>query len=307
MAGAAAHRMTLASLIRVSAGLALAAALTTGPASAGRQGVTEVGLRVTVSDESSRYLTGLDAGNFSVSEADAEQQVISVTPLGDVPVSYTLLLDTSNSLEERLARAQAVAIDLVRRLGAQDAASVYAFNNRIVRVQDFTGDAARLERAIGSARRNGATALHHALYVTLKELQTLAARDPAAARRHAMVVLSDGVDTASLITYETVRDLARAADVTLYAVGLDSAYSRGQSRLGALAEETGGRAFAPRGPDDLSAIGGQIVSDLAGQYLLRYVPSDPPRDGGWRRVDVRVDVPGATVRAKRGYFGPRTR
>jgi Ca-activated chloride channel homolog len=275
-----------------------------------RAGVEMVSLNVTVTDQQNRYLTDLEASDFSVIEDGARQQITYFNRTS-LPVALSLLIDSSASMEQRMAVAQDAAIGFAKKLRPQDLAQVVDFDTRVEILQDFTSDASALEKAIRATQAGGSTSLHNALYISLKELAKVRAKSDDDVRRRAVVVLSDGEDTSSLVTYEEVLDLAKRSATTIYTIGLqtrDSALSKGfreaEFVLRHLAEDTGGRVFFPQRADDLADIYGVIADELASQYVLGYASTNQKRDGAWRRLNVQVNRPGSTARTKRGYYAP---
>jgi Ca-activated chloride channel family protein len=136
-------------------------------------------------------------------------------------------------------------------------------------------------------------------------------------RRQAIVLLSDGQDTTSVIPYEDVLDLAKRSEVVIYAIALqdkpdgtgrnDSSWKENQYVLGQLTTSTGGKAFAVTDPTTLPMIYAQIADELSNQYTIGYASKSTRRDGAWRRILVRVTRPNMTARTKAGYFGPSAR
>jgi len=230
-----------------------------------------------------------------------------------LPIALALLVDTSASMENRLPIAQEAAIGFARRLRAQDLAEVIDFDSRVIVLQGFTNKAAELEAAIRKTSAGGSTSMYNAIYIALKDLKKAVATNTDEIRRQAIVVLSDGEDTSSLLPFEEVLDLAKRSETAIYAIGLRSSESTSSGAKGfkeaefvlrQLAQETGGRAFFPTQVTDLNAIYGQIADELSSQYTVGYTSKNPKRDGAWRRVVVRVSRPGATSRTKLGYFAP---
>ena len=212
---------------------------------------------------------------------------------------------------QRLATAQEAAVGFARKLRPQDLAQVVDFDTRVEILQDFTSDAAALEKAIRSAEAGGSTSMYNALYISLKELAKIKAKSDDDVRRRAVVLLSDGEDTSSLVSFEEVLDLAKRSATTVYSIGLqskDTGFSKGfreaEFVLRQLAQETGGRAFFPQRVEDLAGIYGVIADELASQYTLGYASTNAKRDGGWRRLTVQTNRQGTTARTKRGYFAP---
>jgi VWFA-related protein len=275
-----------------------------------RAGVEMVSLSVTVLDPQSRYVNDLDAQDFLIYEDGAKQE-ISYFNRTTLPIALSLLLDTSASMEQRMVIAQDAAVGFARKLRPQDLAQVVDFDTRVEILQDFTSDAAAIEKAIRSAEAGGSTSMYNALYISLKELAKIKAKSEEDVRRRAVVLLSDGEDTSSLVSFEEVLDVAKRSATTVYSIGLqskDTGSSKGfreaEFVLRQLAQETGGRAFFPQRVEDLAGIYGVIADELASQYTLGYAATNAKRDGGWRRLTVQTNRPGSTARTKRGYFAP---
>lgn len=277
-----------------------------------RASIDVVSLSVTAVDSAQRYVTDLTRDEFVVIENGTPQQLTFVARTG-VPLALALLIDTSASMEQSLATAQEAAIGFVRQIGPMDLAMVIDFDSRVQTAQSLTNNQAALEAAIRHTTAGGSTALYNAVYITLKELEKVTrTAEPDAQRRRAIIVLSDGDDTSSLVGFDEVLDLASRSDTVIYTIGLGSrealntrgGQQEGQFILRRLAHQTGGRAFFPQHVKDLAAVYGDIREELAGQYWLAYVSNSAQRDGQWRRVSVRVTRPAVTVRTRHGYFAP---
>ena len=277
-----------------------------------RAGVDLVSLNVTVTDGTQagvKYVTGLEQDDFEVFE-DGTKQAVTFFSRVQQPIALAILLDTSNSMEEKIATAQEAAIGFVRRMRKEDAMEVIEFNSQVRIPQPFTSDAAALERAIRQTTVNGSTSLYNAIYVSLRELKKERAQSAEEIRRQAIVVLSDGDDTSSLVEYDEVLNLAKRSETAIYAIGLRQAetgrphFKEAEFVLRQLSQETGGRVFFPSSVTELAKIYEQISEELASQYSIAYTSKNPMRNGAWRRVDVRMTKPGLTARARRGYYGP---
>jgi Ca-activated chloride channel family protein len=273
-----------------------------------RATVDIVSLNVTVVDPQNRYVTDLTESDFTVFE-DGIKQELTYFNRTSLPIALSLLIDTSASMENRLQFAQDAAIGFARKLRQQDLAQVVDFDSRVEVLQDFTNNVDDLERAIRSTSAGGSTSLHNALYISLKELAKIKPRSSDDVRRRAIVVLSDGEDTSSLVTYEEVLELAKRSETALYTIALqakDAPQTKGfreaEFILRQFAQETGGRAFFPSRAEDLKDVYGRIAEELASQYTLGYASKNTRRDGGWRRIVVQVARPQATARTKRGYY-----
>src|SRR5688500_17942460 len=172
-----------------------------------RSGVELVSLNVTVTEGggTGKYLTDLTEKEFEVYEDGAKQKVTFFSRTLQ-PISLALLLDTSASMEERMAVAQEAAIGFAKQLRKEDQAEVIDFDSQVRILSPFTNDAAALEKAIRTTTPNGSTSLYNALYIALKELKRTKAVPTTsdAIRRQAIVLLSDGDDTSSLIEFDQV-------------------------------------------------------------------------------------------------------
>jgi Ca-activated chloride channel family protein len=275
-----------------------------------RATVDMVSLNVTVMDGQNRYITDLDRGDFGVFEDGAKQEITYFNKTS-LPIALSLLLDTSASMEQRMYTAQDAAVGFAKRLRPQDLAQVVDFDTRVEVLQEFTADIAALETAIKATQAGGSTSMFNALYISLKELAKIKAKSDDDVRRRAIVLLSDGEDTSSLVSFEEVLDLAKRSETAIYTIGLqsrESSISKGfreaEFVLRQLAQETGGRAFFPQKAEDLAGIYSVIADELSSQYTLGYAPSNQRRDGAWRRLNVQVSRQGTQARTKRGYFAP---
>lgn len=275
-----------------------------------RTGVDVVSLNVTVMDSASRYITDLEDSEFAVYE-DGVKQDLSFFTRTKLPIALSLLIDTSASMEEKLGTAQEAAIGFAKNLRPQDLASVIDFDSRVEVLQGFTSEMDALDKAIRQTAAGGSTSLYNAIYISLKELKKIKAQSDTDVRRQAIVVLSDGEDTSSLITFEEVLDLAKRSETAIYTIGLrskDPSISRGFKEaefvLRQLAQETGGRSFFPSAVGELAGVYQQIALELSSQYTLGYTSKNQRRDGLWRRVVVRLNRPNVTARAKQGYYAP---
>jgi Ca-activated chloride channel family protein len=276
-------------------------------------GIEVINLNVSVTDARGRYITDLGKPDFAVFE-DGVRQELSIFNHEDIPISLVLMIDTSASMDEKLPTARAAAIRFVGTLRPQDNAQIMQFNDRTTILQDFVADHSKLESAISRTDAAGPTALHNALYVALKELEKL--KTVGELRRRAIVLLSDGEDTASLVSDDQVLDLARKTEINIYAISLrakhmadrsQTKFSQAAHLLTALTSETGGQVHFPNSLSELDAVYDNIAEELRTQYSLGYVSNNPRRDGKWRRIVVRVPTrDDLQIRHKLGYFATAT-
>ena len=297
--------------------LGTAGAFAQGAVSTFKGAVDLVALNVVVMDRQQRFVSGLTAQNFTVYE-DGIPQDLSYFAAGEVPLDLAILLDTSASMMYRLTTAQQAAIGLASALRPIDRLLVMDIKGSANMIAPLSSDLESAKQAIRSTYARGTTALYNGVYLTLKELtkQRKAAND---VRRQAIVVLSDGDDTSSLVSFDDVMDLAKESGISTYTIMLKAknvlpAYGslreghaeQSEFAMKALAQETGGRSFFPREVTELAGIYGTIEQELASQYALGYTSKNGRRDGAYRRVVVRVvDREGVQPRTRAGYVAPR--
>ena len=278
-----------------------------------RAGVEVVSLTVTVTERDGRFVQGLPQDVFSVFEDGVKQEVIFFSGT-QLPTALGLLVDTSASMNERLPMAQQAAIGFVERMRADDILTIVDFDSRAEILQGFTPDREKLTAAIKRTTAGGSTSLYNAVYIALNEFKKIrAANTQQEVRRQAIVVLSDGEDTSSLVPFEEVMELAKRSEVAIYTIGLKEGNGRGRPMGGfsesdfvlkQFAMETGGKSFFPTAASELPAVYAAIADELGAQYTIGYASRNPRRDGRWRRVVVRVERPNTIARTKQGYYGP---
>jgi Ca-activated chloride channel family protein len=276
-----------------------------------RSAIDLVSMNVTVTDSTSKYITDLTEQDFEIFE-DGVKQDLTLFNRTNLPVALSLLIDTSSSMEDRMTTAQDAAIGFVRKLRPTDLGEVIGFDSRAEVLQKFTSNSTELEQAIRKTVAGGSTSLNNALYISLKGLKKIPVKQEEEIRRQAIILLSDGEDTSSLVTFEDVLDLARRSETAIYAIGLMEEGATGQSKgfreatyaLRQLTNDTGGRAFFPADVRSLVTVYGQIYDELSSQYTIGYTSKNPRRDGAWRRLIVRVARPNVQARTKQGYFAP---
>jgi Ca-activated chloride channel homolog len=274
-------------------------------------GIEVINLNLSVTDGRNRYITDLVEKDFAVFE-DGIRQELSLFTHENLPISLSILMDVSASMQEKLPQARAAAIRFTKTLRPQDAAQIVQFNDRATVLQEFTNDLVKLEAAIKKTDAAGPTALHNALYVAIKDLTKL--KRQGELRRRAIIVLTDGEDTASLVSDDQVLELARKSEVNLYCISLRPDRNQDRSRLAfsqaeyvltTLSRESGGQVFFPQSLSELETVYDRIAEELRTQYSLGYVSSNARRDGKWRRIVVRTpDRPDLQIRHKLGYYAP---
>lgn len=263
-----------------------------------------VEIHTTVTDANGRLLPDLPLGAFQILENDVPQE-IKIFRREDAPVSLGLVIDNSASMLLRRAQVAAAALTLVRASNKDDEVFVMTFNDQPELVQDFTHDIGQLEKSLNKIDSRGATAMRDALLLGVEHLNRLAKND-----KKVLLVVTDGEDNSSLENLNHLVRVAQQDGILIYAIGLlagESAKSAALAKrdLDALTLATGGLAFYPAALTEVDDIAAHVARDLRNQYTIAYEPTDSRQDGTFRRIRVTVNVPGAIVKARTGYFaGP---
>jgi Ca-activated chloride channel family protein len=305
-------RLATSSLAVLVAIAARVFAQTPQPPPTFQAGVEVIRLSLSVTDGHNRLISGLSEGDLAVYE-DGVRQDVSFFTREPLPLSVALLVDGSASMEEKLPVAQEAGVRFVATLRPGDLAQVVQFNDRTTILQDFTTDHAALVAALRRTQPSGSTVLYTALYIALKQMRSQG--NPEAPRRRAIVLLTDGEDTASTVDDEQVLELARQADVGVYVIALRGEHALDRQRLAfaqatyfltAVTRDTGGEAYFPSELSELNAVYGRIADELRSQYTVGYVSGNDRRDGKWRRIVVRARARGdLRVRHKLGYYAAK--
>lgn len=278
-----------------------------------RASIDTVPLAVTVTHADGGYVGQLSAGDFQIYD-NGRPQEISVFERGAGPLDAALLIDISGSVFDRFDLVRAAAKGFIATLRPDDRASVIGFQRHLRRLADWTSDHQVLERALGGAFPSGSTALYTALYVALAGFEP-ARTEGAPLRRQVVIVLTDGRDNSSLVSYDAVIEACRRTTVAVYAIRVKE---RGPTLVGRLlgqradrtpeyilgnvARESGGRAFAIEDVRELGRVYGEIATELANQYVLGFVPSPSNDRRPFHTVSVVVPgFPGALARTRLGY------
>jgi Ca-activated chloride channel family protein len=283
------------------------------PTSVFRSGSALVSLNVTVQDPSAKYVAGLQSSDFAVYE-DGVRQDVQFFESNAVPVDLIVLIDTSSSMIDKIDAVHDAASGFLRTLRAGDRGAVVGFADSVSVLQPLTPDHALLEQAVRKTVARGSTAMNNAIYVSLKQFG-LGARQDGNPRRQAIVVLSDGEDTSSLVSVDDVLALARRMGVNIYTVALQSKFlaqsgrryfSEADYAMKTLARETGAQSFFPA-PGELKGVYASIAAELANQYSIGYVPANLRPDGRFRRVVVQIlNRAGLRSRTRPGYTADGT-
>jgi Ca-activated chloride channel family protein len=284
-----------------------------------RSAVEIIPLNVVVTDSRQKFVNGLAADDFAVFE-DGVRQEVSYFAASEAPLDLAIVLDTSASMTERIGFAQQAAVGLLTTLRGRDRVMVVDVKETARIIYQLGADVAAASEAIEDTQASGGTRLFNSLYTTLKELDKERLAHKQDVRRQAIVMLSDGLDTSSLISFEDVLDLAKQSGIAVYTIvikpqalttrrgaAVTPTLDRSDYEMKSLAQDTGALAFFPTEARELKSVYGVIANDLANQYSIAYTPTNARTDGVFRRILVRVaNRPDARARTRSGYIPRRS-
>ncbi|MEP6786834.1 MAG: VWA domain-containing protein [Acidobacteriota bacterium] len=260
-------------------------------------------MNAAVTDQAGKAVSGLNAKLFHVFE-DGTEQTIQSFETEETPFAAVILIDTSGSMEQRLALARAAAIQFLGGLRRNDVAAIYNFDRKVDLVQDFSNTHDMLDRFY-DLRADGMTVLNDAI---CQASEVLSKRPE---KRRAIIVLSDGADTQSKNSEDKALRAALAVNATIYSVDMsapdlkpvEKAANRGA--LKSFADKTGGKYVETPGGVAMREAFSQIVEELGQQYTLAYEPSNTKKDGKWRAIRLVINRPNLTIRTRKGYNAPK--
>jgi Ca-activated chloride channel homolog len=251
-----------------------------------------VDVLVTDRDTGSAVL-GLEPSDFDVRDNGVAQQVDLVS-FEQIPLNVVFALDMSESVSgNRLDQLREASAGLLGALTRDDQAGLVTFTQRVVLGSKLTKDLARVREAMAPLNDVGDTSIIDATYAAMM----LGESDVG---RGLVIVFSDGVDTASWLTADTVLNTAKRSDVVVYAVSVQSRLK--PEFLRDLTSATGGRLYEIEKTANLSKVFLGVLEEFRRRYLISYTPNGVDR-GGWHKLDVNIKGKKAVVKARPGYLG----
>ncbi len=264
-------------------------------------------VNVTVTDPLNRLVTGLEKENFVLAEEN-RLQAIRTFSSEDAPISLGVIFDMSGSMANKIEKSRAAVVEFFKTANPEDEFFLITFSDKPEVLADFTNSIEDIQGKLIYTVPKGRTALLDAVYLGITKM-----RDAKHSRK-ALLIISDGGDNRSRYTDSEIKSLVREADVQIYAVGLFDAYSaspeeqRGPFTLAAITDITGGRTITINNVNELSDVATKIGVELRNQYVLGYRPTDPVRNGKYRKIKVKLlppkGLPQLNVHAKTGYYAP---
>jgi Ca-activated chloride channel homolog len=290
------------------------------------QTVNLVDVLFTVLNRRNKLVPDLEKDDFKVWDDKSPESIRYFSRQTDLPLRIGLLMDTSNSIRDRLKFEQDAATSFLFSVlrHNRDQAFVMTFDDEPSILQGFTDDAGRLRDEIVKTRAGGGTAVYDAIYDACQKELSHPPRpllDQPDVVRRVMILISDGDDNLSNHTRSEAIEMAQRYSVVIYTISTSTQWiqlsqtnpdklanrkthlTEGDKILQDLADETGGRAFFPYHVDDLDQSFQDIGDELRNQYSIAYIPTHSQYDGKYHRI--RIEVPehkGYQVRARRGYF-----
>ncbi len=252
------------------------------------------------------FVTNLGRDDFSVYEDNKKQDIKNFSREMNLPLTLAFLIDTSQSVAPKLKFEQDAATSFFQSvLRDRDRAMLLEFDSGVTLVQDFTNDPNKMAKQIRTLRAAGGTALYDAISLACDEKLI---RETG---RKAIIILSDGEDQSSKTSFDQALQMALKAEATIFSISVNRGgffgvgnTKNGDHVLKSLAEETGGRAFFPFTVEELDDAVRQISQELRSQYNIGYLSNNPTRDGGYRKIEVRIDEKGMKLNYRKGYYAP---
>lgn len=288
--------------------------------------VNLVDVLFTVLNRRNKLVSDLEKQDFKIFDDNSPQDIRFFSKQTDLPLRIGMLLDTSNSIRDRIKFEQDAAnnflFSVLRR--GKDEAFLMTFDDEPQVIQGFTPDTGKLRDQILRTRAGGGTAVYDAIYEACFNELSHPPRPPGDQPdvvRRVMILISDGEDNLSSHTRAEAIEMAQRSSVVIYTISTSTQWvtlddpgkeksgnrkyhlTDGDKILQDLAEETGGRAFFPYHVDDLDQSFQDIGEELRNQYSIAYNPSNHAYDGRYHKIKIEMpDHKGYQARARRGYF-----
>jgi VWFA-related protein len=295
---------------------------------------TEILLPVTVRDSTGKLVGNLTRKDFRIFE-DGAEQTLSDLSLRQVPVDVVLIVDASSSVAANLDDFRQAAQGFAEHLAADDRISLIQFDDQVLLLQDWTRSMVQFRRALKRIVPGMFTRFHDAMLLASQD------QSPRGNARHAIIVLTDGIDSGRGITFDAALRAALQSQTTVYVVsntqierarkkeelasllsGPDSAVrfnelhitdlrmglaalDSSEHNLEKLTAATGGRLYKPATFNDLERTYAEVADELRHQYTLYYSPLNSKRDGKFRHVLVETTNSSHQISARTGYYAPK--
>jgi Ca-activated chloride channel homolog len=260
--------------------------------------VNLVELYTTVVDGSGQLVRGLGGDDFQVLENGQPQALAKFELVENLPLTLGILIDTSGSMASSLGEAQRAAGGFLERMVRPgDRCFTLTFSDRPVLRMPLTDDPRAAAQSLERLQADGSTSIHDALVHSLYYFRGTHGQ-------RALVLLSDGDDNTSQLTYDEALEYAKRSGVAIYTIGLNiPVHSVGiRGKLNRLGETTGGRVFYVSKAAELALVYAEIERELRSRYLLAFQSGQAAAAGGYRQIEVKMRRSGLRARTARGYY-----
>ena len=253
------------------------------------------------------FVTAFSKDDFSIFEDGRKQEITNFARETDLPLTLAILVDTSSSVAPKLQFEQDAAISFFHNvLKENDRAMLVEFNSSVNLLQDFTDDPNKLSNQARKLRAGGNSSLFDAIDIVCDQKMI---RETG---RKALIILSDGDDSGSVVDYRQAVEMALRAESTIFSVsvskggffGTGEDTKRGDKILQNLAKETGGKVFFPFKVEELEDAFREINLELRSQYSIGYISTNARRDGSFRKLEIRVRERNMDLNYRKGYYAP---
>jgi Ca-activated chloride channel homolog len=270
--------------------------------------VDEVNLILSVTDSKGRFVDNLTADDLKLLDnhkSPAKWAYFQART--NLPLNVILAVDISSSVRERLRFEQQAASSFLKHILRKetDQAAIVAFGSTVQeRTAGMTGDAIALDTTIRTLQAGGETAMYDAIVLASHKLHE-SKRNTVV--RPVIILITDGVDTASKATLRAAEEAASRSETAIFALDANSMYEtdpKGRLVLEKLTQETGGFVLPARENADLKGAFSMIEKILRCQYALGYQPPDLEADGSFRSIEVTTNKRGLRIHARNGYYAP---
>jgi VWFA-related protein len=282
--------------------------------------VNMVTVPVSVRRPGGGFVKGLPQSAFRIKEEGEDQEILLFAQEG-VPTGIAIVLDISGSVRTEWGTIKYATKKFAENLKPEDQFSLVTFNTETRLKMDWGRQMDRLDAVLGSVYCKDLTNLWDAIWVVSNEVFS------GVKEKKAMIVMSDGLDNNSTVTYKEALDAAVRSEAMVYVVSKTQAvrdrvlfdktmsgyydsipeevFIQADQALRKLAYETGGRVLYPKSFGQLGDIYAEVDEELRNQYTLGYISANSRKDGSYRHIEVFVDAPDIQVSARPGYYAPR--
>jgi Ca-activated chloride channel homolog len=272
-----------------------------------RKDVDLVLVPVSVTDPMNRLVTGLEKDNFLLSDNGQPQEIRHFSS-EDAPISLGVIFDVSGSMSNKIDKSRDAVVEFFRTANPLDEFFIITFSEKPELLADFTQNIEDIQSRLVYVQPKGRTSLLDAIYLGMTRMRK------ARYEKKALLIISDGGDNHSRYTEGEIKSMVKESDVQIYGIGLyDRDFKTAEEREGPellteVTEVTGGRTFTIGNTSELADVATKIGIELRNQYVLGYRPTNPARDGKWRKIKVKLNppkgLPPLHVYAKTGYYAP---